>query len=215
MTLRTYLSFISCIEQTSHVSFRLDVCARCATMSATTRLVAENDRASILCLLASFSSVHSGRYWTICCKMGYTLLRVVLVLVFIRNSYCIRGRQTKTTRFVSVRRFCGDAASRQSHESIAQGSPVASVVLPAETHYAEGNVLLRLVDFGVATVATPGVCGSGELSGAVSEHCATNREEEIRTPDWKCNRSRLKVKWRRVRLGVAGRNRIRYGMVVE
>ena len=37
---------------------------------------------------------------------------------------------------------------------------------------------------------------------------------EIRTPDWKCNRSRLKVKWRRVRLGVAGRNRIRYGMVV-
>ena len=75
--------------------------------------------------------------------------------------------------------------------------------------------MLRLVDFGVATVATPGACGSGELSGAVSEHCATNREEEIRTPDWKCNRSRLKVKWRRVRLGVAGRNRIRYGMVVD
>lgn len=72
----------------------------------------------------------------------------------------------------------------------------------------------RLVDFGVATVATPGVCGAGELSGAVSKHCATNREEEIRTPDWKCNRSRLKVKWRRVRLGEAGRNRIRYGMVV-
>ena len=124
------------------------------------------------------------------------------------------GRPGQRVLF-SVRRFCGDAASRQSHESIAQGSPVASVVLPAETHYAEGNVLLRLVDFGVATVATPGVCGSGELSGAVSEHCATNREEEIRTPDWKCNRSRLKVKWRRVRLGVAGRNRIRYGMVVE
>ena len=35
----------------------------------------------------------------------------------------------------------------------------------------------RVVDFGAATVATPGVCGSGELSGAVSEHCATNREE--------------------------------------
>ena len=81
--MRTYLSFFSCIEQTSHVSFRLDVCARCATMSATTWLVAENDRASILYLLASFSSVHSGRYWTICCKMGYTLLRVVLVFVFI------------------------------------------------------------------------------------------------------------------------------------
>ena len=124
------------------------------------------------------------------------------------------GRPGQRVLF-SVRRFCGDAASRQSHESIAQGSPVASVVLPAETHCAEGNVLLRLVDFGVATVATPGVCGSGELSGAVSEHCATNREEEIRTPDWKCNRSRLKVKWRRVRLGEAERNRIRYGMVVN
>ena len=73
----------------------------------------------------------------------------------------------------------------------------------------------RLVDFGVATVATPGVCGSGELSGAASEHCATNREEEIRTPDWKCNRSRLKVKWRRVRLAETRRNGIRYGMVVK
>src|SRR5574344_2877139 len=83
VTFLTYLSFFSCIAQTSHVSFRLDVCARCATMSATTWLVAENDRASTLCLLASFSSVHSGRYWTICCKMGYTLLRVVLVFVFI------------------------------------------------------------------------------------------------------------------------------------
>ena len=29
----------------------------------------------------------------------------------------------------------------------------------------------------MATVATPGVCGSGELSGAASEHCATNRKE--------------------------------------
>ena len=47
----------------------------------------------------------------------------------------------------------------------------------AETHHAEGNGLSRLVDFGVATVATPGVCGSGELSGATSEHCATNRKE--------------------------------------
>ena len=47
----------------------------------------------------------------------------------------------------------------------------------AETHHAEGNGLSRLVDFGVATVATPGVCGSGELSGAASEHRATNRKE--------------------------------------
>ena len=57
----------------------------------------------------------------------------------------------------------------------------------AETHHAEGNGLSRLVDFGgqpsearqpkAATVATPGVCGSGELSGAASEHCATNRKE--------------------------------------
>ena len=76
----------------------------------------------------------------------------------------------------SVRRFCGDAASRQSHESITQGSPVASVASLAETHYAEGNGLSRVVDFGAATVATPGVCGSGELSGATSEHCATNRK---------------------------------------
>ena len=38
---------------------------------------------------------------------------------------------------------------------------------------------------------------------------------EIRTPDWKCNRSRLKVKWRRVRLGEAGRKGVRYGMVVK
>ena len=72
---------------------------------------------------------------------------------------------------------CGDAASRQSHESITQGSLVASVVSLVETHYAEGNGLSRFVDLGAATVATPGVCGSGELSGATSEHCATNRKE--------------------------------------
>ena len=46
-----------------------------------------------------------------------------------------------------------------------------------ETHHAEGNGLSRLVDFGVATAATPEVCGSGELSGAASEHCAANRKE--------------------------------------
>ena len=59
----------------------------------------------------------------------------------------------------------------------AEGSPVASVVSLDVTHLAEGNGLSRLVDFGVATVATPGMCGSGELSGAASEHCATNRKE--------------------------------------
>ena len=110
---------------------------------------------------------------------------------------------------------CGDAASRQSHESITQGSLVASVVSLVETHYAEGNGLSRVVDFGVATIATPGMCGSGELSGATSEHCATNREEEIRTPDWKCNRSRLKVKGRRALLAETRRKGVRYGMVVS
>ena len=88
---------------------------------------------------------------------------------------------------------CGDAASRQSHESITQGSLVASVVSLVETHYAEGNGLSRFVDLGAATVATPGVCGSGELSGAASEHSRQNRRRKSATdskigssfvPDW-------------------------------
>ena len=111
VTLRTYLSFLSCIEQTSHVSFRLDVCARCATMSATTWLVAENDRASILCLLASFSRVQHGRYWTICCKMGYTLLRVVLGFVFMALVIVYEESRPRQRALFPARRFCGDAAS--------------------------------------------------------------------------------------------------------
>ena len=88
---------------------------------------------------------------------------------------------------------CGDAASRQSHESITQGSLVASVVSLVETHYAEGNVLLRLVDFGVATVATPGVCGSGELSARGIGALPTKSEKEIglRFEDWFFFRPRL------------------------
>lgn len=38
---------------------------------------------------------------------------------------------------------------------------------------------------------------------------------KIRTPDWKCNRSRLKVKWRRVLLAETRRKGVRYGMVVK
>ena len=39
------------------------------------------------------------------------------------------------------------------------------------------HIWSRTVDFDVAKVATPGVCGSGELSGAASERCSTNRKE--------------------------------------
>ena len=95
---------------------------------------------------------------------------------------------------------CGDAASRQSHESITQGSPVASVVSLVEMHYAGGNDLSRLVDFGAATVATPGVCGSGELSGAASEHCRQNRKRKS-AADWNGNWSRQEVKRRHVLSG--------------
>ena len=95
---------------------------------------------------------------------------------------------------------CGDAASRQSHESITQGSPVASVVSLVEMHYAGGNDLSRLVDFGAATVATPGVCGSGELSGAASEHCRQNRKRRS-AADWNGNWSRQEVKRRHVLSG--------------
>ena len=40
-------------------------------------------------------------------------------------------------------------------------------------------------------------------------------KREIRTPDWKCNRSRLKVKWRRALLAETRRKGVRYGMVVR
>ena len=80
-----------------------------------------------------------------------------------------------------------------------------------------------VVDFGAATVATLGVCGSGELSDAVSEHCATNRkegnsdarlemqskppqgqmtsrpfsrDEEKRNPLWDGSEMKLKIDWK-------------------
>ena len=74
--------------------------------------------------------------------------------------------------------ICGDGWSRRSHESITQGSPVASVVPLDETHRAEGNGSSRLVDFGAATVATPGVCGSGEPSGQPSEPMAAQSSQK-------------------------------------
>ena len=63
-----------------------------------------------------------------------------------------------------------------------------------------GNDLSRLVDFGAATVATPGVCGSGELSGAASEHCRQNRKRKS-AADWNGNWSRQEVKRRHVLSG--------------
>ena len=41
----------------------------------------------------------------------------------------------------------------------AQGSPIASVASLDETCFGEGNVSLRLIDFGVAMVATPVATG--------------------------------------------------------
>ena len=69
-----------------------------------------------------------------------------------------------------------------------------------EMHYAEGNDLSRFVDFGAATAATPGVCGSGELSGAASEHCRQDRKRKS-AADWNGNWSRQEVKRRHVLSG--------------
>ena len=109
---------------------------------------------------------------------------------------------------------CGDAASRQSHESITQGSPVASVVSLVEMHYAEGNDLSRFVDFGAATAATPGVCGSGELSGAASEHCRQDRKRKS-AADWNGNWSRQEVKRRHVLSGRRTKTLRGYWMAVN
>ena len=212
--MRTYLSFFSCIAQTSHVSFRLDVCARCATMSATTWLVAENDRASILYLLASFSSVHSGRYWTICCKMGYTLLRVVLVFVFIAlvlytrkadqdNAFCfLSGGFAETPR--------ADSRTRTSRRD--RPSPQWPRLLRRITP--RGMACHVLLTSARRRLRLPECAGRASCRARRRSIARQIGKREIRTHDWKCNRSRLKVKWRRVRLGEAGRNRIRYGMVV-
>ena len=104
--------------------------------------------------------------------------------------------QARASTAMTQAGVCGDGWSRRSHESITQGSPVASVVPPDETPWAEGNVSSRLVDFGVATVAAPGVCGSGEPSGQTSEPMdAQSPQKEDRAHDCRAIGMRIRRQW--------------------